>query len=69
MKDTSAILLVSFGTSYADSRRKTIDKILERTAETFPDYKIYQAWTSKMILKILRERDNLIIPTIEEAMA
>lgn len=69
MNDTQAILLVSFGTSYLDSKKKTIDKMLERTGETFPDYKIYQAWTSKMILKILRERDNLIIPTIKEAMA
>lgn len=64
-----AILLVSFGTSYLDSKEKTIDKILTDVTEAFPDYRIYQAWTSKMILQILRERDNLYIPTLEEAMA
>lgn len=68
MNKTQAILLVSFGTSYLDSKEKTIDKILTKAAESFPDYAIYQAWTSKMIIHILKNRDNLIIPTIEEAM-
>lgn len=63
-----AILLVSFGTSYAESRRKTIDKILDDVRSHFPDYQIYQAWTSKMIIRILKERDNLSIPTLEEVM-
>lgn len=69
MKETQAILLVSFGTSYLDSKQKTIDKILERTIAAFPDYKVYQAWTSKVIIKILRQRNHLMIPTIEEAIA
>lgn len=68
MNKTQAILLVSFGTSYLDSKQKTIDKILTKTAAAFPDYAVYQAWTSKMIVNILKNRDNLIIPTIEEAM-
>lgn len=68
MKNTKAILLVSFGTSYLDSKRKTIDQIAAQTAASFPDYKLYQAWTSKIIIRILREREHLIIPTIEEAM-
>nr|WP_275443284.1 sirohydrochlorin cobaltochelatase [Petralouisia muris] len=69
MKQKQAILLVSFGTSYLKSKEKTIDKLLEKTAESFPDYRIYQAWTSKVIIKILKERNNIVIPAIEEAMA
>ena len=53
MKNTKAILLVSFGTSYLDSKRKTIDQIAAQTEASFPDYKLYQAWTSKIIIRIL----------------
>lgn len=68
MTQKKAILLVSFGTSYLDSKSKTIDKILTKTVEAFPDHAVYQAWSSKMIIRILKERDKLFIPTIEEAM-
>lgn len=68
MKQQKAILLISFGTSYIKSKEKTIDKILGDVTNTFPDYNIYQAWTSKVIIRILKERDNVHIPTIEEAM-
>lgn len=69
MNQKQAILLVSFGTSYLDSKEKTIDRIFEKTREAFPDYRVYQAWSSKIIIKILRERNHIVIPTIEEAMA
>lgn len=68
MNEQEGILLVSFGTTYADSRQKTIDKMLEDVIDAFPNHRIYQAWSSKMILNVLRERDNLHIPSIEEAM-
>lgn len=68
MNQQKAILLVSFGTSYEESRKKTIDKILEEVTNAFPDYQIYQAWTSKMIIHTLQQRDHIHIPTIEEAM-
>lgn len=62
------ILLVSFGTSYLDSKAKTIDRLASDVTLAFCDYHIYQAWTSKMILRILKDRDNLYIPSLEEAM-
>ena len=68
MKQQKAILLVSFGTSYIESKEKTIDKMLEDVTNHFPDYHIYQAWSSKMIIRVLQKRDNIHIPTIEEAM-
>lgn len=63
-----AILLVSFGTSHQDTREKTLDVLLREMQETFPDYEVYRAWTSKMILRKLRQRDGLIIFNVEEAM-
>ena len=68
MSQKKAILLVSFGTSYLESKAKAIDRIFTDVTEHFPDHAIYEAWTSKMILNILRKRDNLSIPSVEEAM-
>lgn len=63
-----AILAVSFGTSFSKTREKTIDKIEEDIARSYPEYRVYRAWTSKMIIAKLRRRDNLVIPTVEEAL-
>ena len=63
-----AILVVSFGTSYNEARIASIEKIEQDTAAAFPEYKIYHAWTSKMILSVLRKREGLVIPTVKESM-
>lgn len=63
-----AILAVSFGTSHADTRKVTIDTIEKDMQDTFPEYPLYRAWTSKMIIKKVRNRDNFLIHTVKEAM-
>jgi len=63
-----AILVVSFGTSYEETRKLTIDAIEESIRREFSDYKIYRAWTSKMILAKLKKRDHLHIDNVKEAM-
>lgn len=51
------LLSVSFGTSYADTRAKTIDVIDAMLADAFPDRAFYSAWTSSRIMaKVLAER-------------
>ena len=67
-KTRKAILVVSFGTSFLDTCKKTIDVIEQRIGEHFSDYKIYRAWTSKMIMAKLLERDNIRINNVTEAM-
>lgn len=67
-QEKKAILAVSFGTTHQDTREKTIDVIERDLGERFPEYTVYHAWTSKMILKKLKERDGLVIPTVTEAM-
>ncbi len=62
-----AILIVSFGTTFEDTRRKTIDVLEKRIASEFADYKIYRAWTSKMIIEKIKKRDHIKIPTVTEA--
>ena len=39
------ILAVSFGTSHADTREKTIDRIEEDIQKAYPDDKVYRGWT------------------------
>lgn len=69
MKETTkAILVVSFGTSYEETRKLTIDAIEADIAAAYPDYRIYRAWTSKMIIAKLKRRDNLHINNVREAM-
>ncbi len=63
-----AILAVSFGTSYHDTRERTIDAIEQDLADAFPGYALYRAWTSKMILAKLKKRDGLHICNVKEAM-
>lgn len=63
-----AILAVSFGTSHDDTRKVTIDAIEQEMQAAFPDYPLYRAWTSKMIIRKLKERDQIHINTVKEAM-
>lgn len=63
-----AILVVSFGTSYEDTRKLTIERIEERVRETFTSYEVRRAFTSHMIIKVLKERDGIIELTPEEAL-
>ena len=54
-----AILAVSFGTSHNDTRKITIDAIEQDMQAAFPDYALYRAWTSKMIIKKVNARDGV----------
>ena len=63
-----AILAVSFGTSHNDTRKITIDAIEQDMQAAFPDYALYRAWTSKMIIKKVNARDGVHICNMKEAM-
>ncbi|HEY5525932.1 MAG TPA: sirohydrochlorin cobaltochelatase [Clostridium sp.] len=64
----TAILVVSFGTSYNNTRERTIDAIEKDIQTTFENHKIFKAFTSTMIIKKLKERDNIYIDTVSEAL-
>lgn len=63
-----AIVVVSFGTSHEDTRKKTIEVIERGIAEVYSDYQVFRAFTSKIIIKRMRENENLIVPTVKEAI-
>ena len=71
LKPTSskkAILVVSFGTSYEETREKTIGAIEEDFRCAFPDFEIRRAFTSGMIIRKLKERDGIEADTVEQAL-
>jgi sirohydrochlorin cobaltochelatase len=63
------ILVVSFGTSYNDTRDKTIGAIERKIDEAYGnEYDVRRAFTSQFIINKLATRDGLIIDNMEEAL-
>lgn len=62
------LLVVSFGTSYKETREKTIDVIERKIETTFCDFEVRSAFTSNMIIKKLLARDNIKKDTPLEAI-
>lgn len=67
-KDKKAILVVSFGTSYIDTLEKTIAAIEKEIQQHYPDYTVYRAFTSQIIINKLQKTHNIKIDTVNEAM-
>ncbi len=68
MQPKPVLLVVSFGTSFADAREKNITAIEDALAVSFPEYEVRRAFTSGMIRRKLRERDGIAIDSVSEAM-
>ena len=55
-QEKTALLMVHFGTSYDETRVKTIDVVNAKVCEAFPEYTFREAWTSRMIIRKLKGR-------------
>lgn len=62
------LLVVSFGTSYNDSRRLTIGAIENKLESTFPEFSVRRGFTSQIIIDHVKKRDNVTIDNVEEAL-
>ena len=62
------LLVVSFGTSYNDSRRLTIGAIEKALAEAFPDWSVRRAFTSDIIIEHIEKRDGEVIDDLMTAL-
>ena len=62
------ILAVSFGTSYNDSREKTIGAIELELIKEYPDYEVCRAFTSQVIIDKLQKGDGTKINNVTEAL-
>lgn len=65
---SKGLLVVSFGTSVAETRVKTIEAIEKDLAAAFSERKPYRAWTSGIIRRKLRASGELEVDSVEEAL-
>lgn len=64
----SELLVVSFGTSFNDSRRLTIGAIEGALADEFTDYSVRRGFTSQIIIDHVKSRDGEVIDNVGEAL-
>ena len=62
------ILIVSFGTSFNDSRVADIKGIEDAFLESFPDWSVRRAFTSQIIINHIQARDGEKIDNVEQAL-
>lgn len=62
------ILVVSFGTTHENTRKLCIESIENRIKVKFEDYEVRRAFTSGMVINILKKRDKLIVDNVVEAL-
>ena len=63
-----AIVVVSFGTSYEEPLKNSIEKIENRIKDKFGDYEVHRAFTSHMIIRKIEKVQGIKIPTPEEKL-
>jgi Cobalamin biosynthesis protein CbiK, Co2+ chelatase len=62
------ILVVSFGTSHYDTFQNCIEAVEHSIQQTYPEITCYRAFTSEIIMRILKTRDGMDIYNVEEAL-
>ena len=62
------LLVVSFGTSFNDSRAEDIGGIEKALAEAYPDYSVRRAFTAQIIINHIYARDGEKIDNVEQAL-
>ena len=63
-----AIVVMSFGTTFKDTREKTIDATVDAIKKAHPDVKVVTAFTSHIIIDRIQAKEGIKYPTPEEAM-
>ena len=56
-----AVLVVSFGTSYEETRKKTIEACEKKISLELNEYDFYRAYTSNIIIEKIKKRDGIDI--------
>ena len=62
------ILVVSFGTSFNDSRAKDISGIEKAIAAAYPDWSVRRAFTAQIIINHVQAREGAAIDNVEQAL-
>ena len=65
---TKELLVLSFGTSYNDSRVATIGAIEAAMEKAFPELSVRRGFTANIVIDHVKERDGEVIDDINEAL-
>lgn len=63
-----ALIAVSFGTSYPETRKKTIEAVEEKLAKEYPEFDVFRAFTSNKVIKKIKEQEQMTILTVDQQM-
>ena len=62
------LLVVSFGTSFNDSRAEDIKGIEDKLQEAYPDWSVRRAFTAQIIINHVQARDDEVIDNMQQAL-
>ena len=62
------LLVVSFGTSFNDSRAEDIKGIEDKLQEAYPDWSVRRAFTAQIIINHVEARDDEAIDNMQQAL-
>ncbi len=68
MDNKDAIVVMSFGTTYKETREKTINATVNAIQAAHPGVKVVTAFTSHIIIDRIQENEGIKYPTPEEAL-
>ena len=66
--NNKGLLVISFGTSFNDSRRLTIGAIEDALEKALPDYSVRRGFTSNIIIDHVNKRDGILIDDVDAAL-
>jgi sirohydrochlorin cobaltochelatase len=62
------LLVISFGTSFNDSRRLTIGAIEGALEKAFPDWSVRRGFTADIVINHVKSRDGEVIDSVKESL-
>ena len=69
LPNKDAMVVMSFGTTYKETRAKTIDATVAAIQAAHPNTKVVTAFTSHIIRDRIQQKEGITYPTPEEALA
>lgn len=67
-ENKDAIVVMTFGTTFKDTRAKTIDATVDAIKAAHPGVKVVTAYTSHIIIDRVKAKEGITFPTPEEAL-
>ncbi len=67
-KERDAILIACFGTTFKETRAKTIDVVVKEVEQAYPNVKVMLSFTSHIVIKRVKKNEGISYLTPEEAL-